>query len=74
MRIGCAASAKDRSLESPVIRESLTPTAGRKVNSVTVGPMETLAHLHLYAKVRDVRLIIETFALISPERGVSLSV
>ena len=53
--------------------ESFTPMAGRKVNWVTVGPIETSPISTSMPKLPSVLLMIATLAFISPERGWSLS-
>src|SRR3989338_7548586 len=64
--IGCAARARDRSELRAPMRDSLTPTAGRRVYWVTVGPTETSHISTSMPKLAKVLLIILALALMSP--------
>src|SRR3989344_6357022 len=73
IRIGWAAKARERSELSAAIRDSFTPTAGRKVNWVTVGPMATSPISTSIPKFESVRLMIVALALMSPVTASSWS-
>src|SRR3989338_8024981 len=64
--IGWAAKARDKSGLREPMRDNLTPTAGRKVNWVTVGPTDTSPISTYMPKFDKVLFIIFALALISP--------
>src|SRR3989338_4929549 len=67
--IGCAAKAKARSLLKPSILDNLTPSAGRKVYCVTVGPMAMPTISTSMPKLANVFLIFSWQKAMSPAVG-----